>query len=105
MPPLTSADLLTKLLKATKPSQVQAILREIGDSPELTVGQTFGNGYRWHFFGNKESNISTINLGTKPGRSLTERLTNAIDAVLEHQMLTREGTVPMPDSPSDAAFN
>lgn len=91
----THSDLLLALLKATKPSQVQAILKAIGDRPELSVDQTFGDqGYCWHFYGDNESNMSSVNLGTKPGRSLTERVTNALDAVLEKEMTRRGGTPP-----------
>lgn len=76
--------LLESLLSVTRPRDVQNILEEIGDHPEISVKENFGNqNFQWQFYGDRESNISTINLGSKPGRSLTERITNSIDAVLE----------------------
>lgn len=76
-------DLFRSLLNAITHRDVMAILDAIGDSPDNTLETPFGGfGFQWHPFGNNPSNISTVGLGTKPGRSLTERLTNAFDALL-----------------------
>lgn len=97
----THADLLKSLLAVTKPSDVYLILEQTGDRQELEAGELFGKQkYYWKYYGNRESNISTINLGSKPSRSLIERITNGIDAVFEKQMVKRD--VP-PTSPMDAA--
>lgn len=99
----TNSELLEALLNATKSSELHAILQEIGDQPELTVDEPFGKRrFQWHFYGDSDSNISTINLGSKPGRSLTERITNAIDAVLEKRIALTQG-VPTPSSPMEGA--
>ena len=83
----TICDLLQALLRVTASEQVQDILTAIGDSPAVNVNEPFGPfGFQWHFYGDNPSNMSTINLGSKPGRSLTERVTNAIDAVLEREV-------------------
>ncbi len=83
----THYDILQALIGTTRSSEVRDILQSIGDRPELSVDKPFGNGqYHWHFYGDRESNMSTINLASKPGRSLTERVTNAIDAILEARM-------------------
>lgn len=96
------ATLLQRLLETTRPSEVAAVLADIGDHPELATGEAFGGaGYKWQFFGDRESNISTINLASKPGRSLTERITNGIDGVLEKRMARHAGSAPT--SPMNAA--
>jgi hypothetical protein len=87
--------LLSRLLSAVRPNQVSDILAEIGDRADIGLDEPFGSGYRWHAFGNNTSNLSTIGIATKPGRSLGERLTNAIDAILEDRVPTG---VDLPDS-------
>jgi len=77
-------ELLRRLLAAKSADTVRTILSEIGDTSQTQIGEKIGRSpYSWHPFGNNLSNISTIGLATKPGRSLTERLTNAMDALLE----------------------
>lgn len=88
--------LLSRLLSAVRPTQVSDILADIGDRADIGLDEPFGHGYRWHAFGNNMSNLSTIGIATKPGRSLAERLTNAIDAILEDRAPTG---VDLPDSP------
>lgn len=96
-------ELLEALLASSKPTEAYDILQAIGDSSEVEAEQRFGElGYHWRYFGGTESNISTANLGSKPGRSLTERVTNAIDAVLEKRMARHAG--PEPTSPMAAAM-
>src|SRR5688500_7146628 len=96
----THYELLQDLIKATKPSEVEAILASIGDRTELKEGDPFGEGqYIWHFYGHSGSNLSTMHVAAKPGRSLTERVTNAIDAVLEEKMA---GGGSVPSSPMEA---
>ena len=43
----------------------------------------------WRPVGDNENNLATINLGTDPAIGLIERITNAIDAVLEREWLER----------------
>lgn len=94
--------LFDRFIKATRPKEIETILEEIGDRPELKVLDNFGP-FQWRFYGERDSNISTINLSQKPGRSLVERITNAIDAILEKEMHVRGGNAPL--SPMDAAKN
>ena len=94
--------LFHKLLSCKSGNDLRAILQGIGDSDASTLDVPFGpHKLVWRAFGGTSSNISTINLGTKPGRSLTERITNAIDAVLEDRVVP--GVVP-PNSPRQAAL-
>jgi len=94
--------LLTALLDARSNAAVQAILTEIGDPASHALDCPFGPlRLQWHAFGDNPSNLSTIGLGTKPGRSLTERITNAFDALLEEKAPS-EG--PMPASARAASL-
>ncbi len=80
----TTQELFERLLKATMPDEVRLILTEIGDVSDIGLEKPFGKlNLCWQAYGNTTSNYSTIGLASKPGRSLTERITNAIDAVLE----------------------
>lgn len=93
-------ELFNQLLKATTPLEVKNILSEIGDVTDIGLDKPFGRlQLHWHPYGNKTSNYSTIGLASKPGRSLTERITNAIDAVLEGHSLS---TATLPTSPQEA---
>ncbi len=94
-------ELFNRLLATTSPSDVNNILTEIGDNPEIGLNTPFGPlDIFWHPYGGNTSNFSTIGFATKPGRSLTERLTNCEDAVLEEKALN---TPSRPNSPLRAA--
>jgi hypothetical protein len=101
MPIKTINDLFKALMASTTKDHVFQILREIGDDPEMTLDVPFGPfNFSWHAFGDTSSNLSTIGLATKPGRSLTERMTNAMDAILEDRFAPG---VPAPLSARAAA--
>jgi hypothetical protein len=93
--------ILRAMLVATTSTDMRSVLMEIGDYPDVGLDQPFGPfKLLWHPFGDNPSNLSTIGLATKAGRSLTERLTNAMDAILEARAPLG---VPMPPSPRAAA--
>jgi hypothetical protein len=93
--------LLHALLNARSSAEIKSILDEIGDSADVGLDTAFGTlGLQWHAFGDNLSNVSSIGLGTKPGRSLTERLTNATDALLEDRV---QPNVATPTSARNAA--
>jgi hypothetical protein len=93
--------LFDALLHTTASHEVRAILTDIGDSSESELDKPFGPlGLQWHAFGNSTSNMSTVGLASKAGRSVTERVTNMFDALLEDRK--PEGVVP-PTSPRLAA--
>lgn len=52
--------------------------------------------------GGRENNLGIIQIGSDPGKGLVERLTNAMDAVLEHEHSKHNG-VPKCTSPQEAA--
>lgn len=92
-------ELFTQLLKSTTPQEVKNILSEIGDVTDIGLDRPFGKlQLHWHPYGNKTSNYSTIGLASKPGRSLTERITNGIDAVLEGHSLNSSTLPPSPQA-------
>lgn len=67
-----------KLLVAYKPEQIREIFQEIG-----------ADKMRFEPVGGRPNNIATINIGSDPAAGVTERITNAIDAVLEKEWLLR----------------
>ena len=67
-----------KLLEAHKPDQIRDILFEIGKSK-----------YRFEPVGGRKNNLATINIGTDPAAGVTERITNAIDAVLDKEWMVK----------------
>jgi hypothetical protein len=97
----TLRELFDALLETTLTGHVRAILMGIGDSADSALDQPFGPlGLQWHAFGDSTSNLSSIGLASKAGRSVTERITNMFDALLEDRKPS--GIVP-PDSPRLAA--
>lgn len=67
-----------KLLIAYKPEQIREVFQEIG-----------AEKMRFEPVGGRPNNIATINIGSDPAAGVTERITNAIDAVLEKEWLLR----------------
>jgi hypothetical protein len=114
----TQRELLDALLESTSAIKVTEILNELGDRNDLKLDEKFGHlRLKWHAFGDSESNISTINLATKPVRSLVERITNAMDALLEKASAIETSRPPSSQeaakewfgrpvsAPMDGAFN
>ncbi|WP_395620495.1 hypothetical protein [Dokdonella sp.] len=99
---LNTNDLLSRLFASTSGTSIKEVLRDLGDTDTNTIGQAFSPySLKWVPFGNNPSNISTIGLATKPGKSLSERVTNAIDALLEERAQLQNGALPQ--SPREAA--
>src|SRR3989442_13621105 len=102
MPIATIEEFFEALLRSRTPHEVRGILTDIGDYADVEIDQPFGQyGLQWHPFGDNLSNISSVGLGTKPGRSLTERLTNAFDAILEARVPV--AVAKLPESCREAA--
>lgn len=89
---MTSDELFAALRTAATPAEVEAAL--IAWNPPATA---------WIPVGNRENNRGTIEAAADPGRSLVERLTNGIDAVLEQEH-AQHGGLPDCRSPKDAAM-
>lgn len=71
-------EIFRKLLNAHQPEQVRDVLIQIGKAK-----------YRFEPVGNRKNNLATINIGTDPAAGVTERITNAIDAVLEKEWMNQ----------------
>ena len=63
-----------ELITAYTPKEVTNVIKKIGASKIL-----------WENVGKRRNNLATINIGTDPAAGVTERITNAIDAVLEKE--------------------
>ena len=68
----------------------------------LTQFETANPQAEWVPFGGRENNRGTIETSTDPGRSLVERLTNGIDAILEDEHDKHNG-IPDSRTPKEAA--
>ena len=91
----TMEQLFKALIASTTSEQVSQALTDIGDHAGVEINEPFGEmGLEWHPFGDSLSNISSTGLATKSGRSLTERVTNAMDAILEDRVPSGVTTLP-----------
>ena len=63
-----------ELISAYTPKSVTNVIKKIGEENIL-----------WENVGKRRNNLATINIGTDPAAGVTERITNAIDAVLEKE--------------------
>jgi hypothetical protein len=103
MAALDTRALFTELVGCRTRSDVLTLLKRLGDDGSAPMDQPFGpHDLKWVAFGGNPSNNSTIGLATKPGKSLTERITNAMDALLEERAVQASSKV-LPTSPRAAA--
>lgn len=86
-------EFFTSLLSATSTTAV----KEAVDLFETTQERV-----SWAWLGDKDNNRGPVEVSVDPGRSLVERLTNGIDAVLEMEYIRHNG-IPIARSPRDAA--
>ena len=87
--------LLTDLSKATDLISATNLVREL-ERDFL---------YSWRPVGDNEANYGLINIGSDPGHALIERVTNALDGVIEREALRQLGTKnqgTVPASPREA---
>ncbi len=91
---MTVRDLYEALEAADSVATVEAAIR--------AFKEIHGEAVRWIPVGGRENNRGSIEVSGDPGRSLVERLTNGIDAILELEHERRGGT-PDCRSPKEAA--
>ena len=91
---MDEAQLLTALLTADKLEEVRALLDEYATSQ---AGWT-----TWRPVGDRRNNSGTIQAAGDPARSLMERVTNGIDAVIERAHFEHHGN-PECSTPREAA--
>jgi hypothetical protein len=64
------------------------------------------HGYSWTPVGGREGNYGLINIGSDPGYAFIERVTNAIDAVIEREAVRHRGKsgglIVVPSTPREA---
>ncbi len=68
-----------QILDATQVQQVTDVITDLSDNYEVA----------WKPVGGNENNLATINLGSDPAAGVVERITNAIDAVLDREWMER----------------
>lgn len=86
---MVTPDLIQRLIAMRTPEQVLELTRELESQ-----------GYRWVPVGGEQTNARSIDLASESSRPVVERITNAIDALLEHRrMANPEG--PAPESPRE----
>jgi len=87
-------ELLTQLSQATDLDAAAKIVRQL-ERHFL---------YTWRPVGDNEANYGLINIGSDPGKALIERVTNAIDGVIEREALRQLAKKPgtIPSSPREA---
>jgi len=91
----TSKEILTSL----------AATRKLAEALDFVAALEKDHGFRWHPVGGRENNYGTINIGSDPGHAFIERVTNAIDAVIEREALRKQAkgkARAMPASPREA---
>ncbi|ARV11725.1 hypothetical protein BTO09_04920 [Gilvibacter sp. SZ-19] len=67
-------EIFKDLITAYTPKEVTNVIKKIG-----------ANKILWENVGKRRNNLATINIGTDPAAGVTERITNAIDAILEKE--------------------
>lgn len=91
---MNNLNLLRSLLAAGDVGEVEEALASF-------IGQ-HAERCSWTPLGDRRNNRGTVEVSTDPGRALIERLTNGIDAVLEHEYRRHSGN-PFCTSPKEAA--
>jgi len=89
-----SVSLLRELISAESLIDVRRAL----ENTEKPAGLV----HEWSPLGGRRNNRGTVEVSSDPGRALIERVTNAVDAVLEYEF-ARHGGRPDCRSPSEAA--
>lgn len=83
-------------MKSSRVSEIESIIADIE--------QEYGERITYKHIGPRDNNFGQINIGIDPGKSIVERLTNAIDANLEREFELHKG-LPVCDNPRDAAMS
>lgn len=72
-------DMATRLLAITKVSDLTSIINDLTDEEAI----------RWRPVGGNDNNLAIINLGSDPAAGVIERITNALDSVMEMEWIGR----------------
>jgi hypothetical protein len=63
--------------------------RRLDDALAIVEALVAQHNFSWRPVGDRENNYGSINIGSDPGHAFIERVTNAIDAVIEREALRR----------------
>src|SRR5688572_12276358 len=63
--------------------------RRLDEALGIVEGLVTQHKFSWRPVGDRENNYGSINIGSDPGHAFIERVTNAIDAVIEREALRR----------------
>lgn len=96
MPNKTNVRCGKQLAKAVQTANTSAEIKSILKLAKAELG-----GLHWRDLGDRPNNAGTVEIASSAASALVERVTNAIDAMLE--MKAEEATGPLPDSPRQAA--
>ena len=89
-------DYYKRLIEADKVSQVEEVLDQIESE--------YADRLSWVPVGGKENNSGPIQVSSDEGRSLIERVTNGVDAILEREHDEHKG-IPDCRTPKEAAYS
>lgn len=91
---LDEKEILTTLLTCKTSDEIKGLLERMFEE--------YGDRIRFFPIGNRDNNRGQIELGTDPGKSIVERITNGIDATLELEHKKHNG-IPICKNPREAA--
>src|SRR5438128_7238866 len=77
--PKTANDLLVRLAQT----------RILADARDIVGVLEHDYGFKWRALGDREGNYGSVNIGSDPGHAFVERVTNALDAIIEREALRR----------------
>lgn len=85
-------ELLSDLARANSPADANVAIESL----------IADHGFQWRPVGDNQANYGLINIGSDPGLAFIERITNALDAVVEREALRQGVTGQMPTTPREA---
>jgi hypothetical protein len=90
----------------TEPEALAALLgaSTLAEAREAVRALTGSGAFAWRPLGDKEGNFGLVNIGSEPGLAFVERVTNALDAVVDLAAVAAAPEVRADlESPRDAA--
>ncbi|MCP3166468.1 hypothetical protein [Myxococcus qinghaiensis] len=79
--------------------------RNLSEAHDFVADLARDHGFQWRPVGDREGNYGLIAMGSDPGHAFVERVTNAVDAIIEREALRRQPKAKskaMPASPREA---
>jgi hypothetical protein len=76
---MNTKGLAKRLFEATKVSELTDLINDLSDE----------EGIKWRPVGGNDNNLAIIGIGSDPAAGVIERVTNAIDSIIELEWMTR----------------